>query len=509
MRALPFSLAVGTAGMLATACSDPTTVQPRPRAPASWSPSLTIGIPALYPNSWKYSTNGAQPAVGRSGTASVSMRALLGASGTTDVEVTTGSFEDGSSASGSFSMVQVKSEANGVAFTSNNTGLTSASATFAYAGLSHGATVNVRAVVRGIDGRRSDVVTVDDQVRFRPDLVVYDLEGPAAAPLGGAVNFYATLGEQMGDLGARASCVLYVDGAPTDRADNIWVDAHGVVSCLLTHVFATKGTHALAVRIENVQPGDYDNSNNGATSSINIVDPNGFTAYSLQAYSLSSTRSSRFVSVFGGTVYDQTITSTGQSQYAAIIGIIHSSLDFPIRMRGEYVTNGATFDLTDQTYSSAPYVDWQQGYCAHRPAIEGGGSTYVCVYTGGRLAGYTFVQYDWWGANVRYHSDTYSRAWSDNTSSPSYEYQEWTRIGPMVTFGPDLTGRLAVFGGNDIAPAAHADATIDLPPYELNTDFVHPTCTAPPAPVTCRESHIRDVGVFGHTAFGSWPPPTP
>ncbi|HKW11842.1 MAG TPA: hypothetical protein VJO33_15750 [Gemmatimonadaceae bacterium] len=436
------------------------------------------------------------------------MRALLGVSGTTDVEVTTGSFDGAAAALGHLASVQVKSLANGASFTSNQTSLTSNSASFPYTGVAHGTPVNVQAIVRDVDGPRSDVVNVADVVHFRPDLFA-EIQGPAGAPIGGAINFFAVVSERLGELGARASCVAYVDGTEVDRANNIWIDAGSSVGCMFTVTFATTGTHKVEVRIENVQPGDFDDSNNIASTTIRVQEPNGYAAYSLQAHDYTINDSFRFVTLFDGILSDQRQTQTGREQFASFVGLIPQALAFPIRLHGEIATNGATIDVTDDTFDSAPFVDWQPGYCdSHFPTSNS--DTFVCVYTGGYLAGQTVVQYDWSGQEIRYHSDTYSKVWGDDTSEPSYQASDFAVTTPLVTFGPDLTGELAIYSGGSATPVASAANRISLAPDVQRLDVVHPSCTPDLfPPVTCFESHFLLTGNFGYTDFGSWPVFTP
>jgi hypothetical protein len=437
------------------------------------------------------------------------MRALLGISGTTDVEVTTGSFDGATPASGTFRMVQVKSLANGASFTSNETGLTSSSASFPFTGIAHGTPVNVHAIVRGVDGPRSDVVNVADVVHFRPDLFV-QVHGPDGAPVGGAINFFATIGERLGELGARASCVSYVDGTEVDRADNVWIDAGSSVGCMFTTTFATKGTHAVEVRVENVQPGDFDNSNNSASTTIHVEDPNGYAAYTLQAHDLTINDSFRFVTLVNGIISDQRQTQTGRDEYAAFMGLIPQALAFPVRLQGEFATNGATIDVVDDIFDSAPFVDWESGYCNSHHFPVTGSDTHVCVYTSGRLAGQTFVQYDWLSQDIRYHSDTYSKAWGDDTSEPSYQASDRAVTRPLINFGSDFTGQLAIYSGGNAMPVASAANTFALSPFEQRVDAVAPSCTPDLfPPVTCSESHFFFTGYAGHTSFGSWPANTP
>src|SRR5467141_2702065 len=133
--------AIACAAVLGGACTDTAPVapvaQPHPGTPIA--ASMTTPAAASHPNSEKYRDSGFHPATGRSGSAVVSTRALLDKSGTTDVDVTTGTF-DGGSAPGSLGMVQVKAFAPSgkLAFTDNHTGLSGATASFSYGTLPHG-----------------------------------------------------------------------------------------------------------------------------------------------------------------------------------------------------------------------------------------------------------------------------------------------------------------------------------------------------------------------------------
>src|SRR5207249_119724 len=162
--------AMACAAVLTSACTDTTPLAPRPNLTRSITASMMSPVAARsHPNSEKYRDSGFQPATGRSGSASVSTRALLDKAGTTDVEATA--------------------------------------------------------------------------VHFRPDLVASRLDAPAQAPVGAAVNLQGFILERNGEVGARADCVLYVDGAAADRATGIWVDAGGMVACAMTHVFTEARTY--------------------------------------------------------------------------------------------------------------------------------------------------------------------------------------------------------------------------------------------------------------------------
>jgi len=518
MRRLTRVSPIACAVALTSACTDPTAVAPVPvRHPTTpIAASMTTTAAASHPNSEKYRDSGFQPATGRSGSAVVSTRALLDKSGTTDVEVTTGTFDEGPGP-GTLGMIQVKAFAPSgtLAFTDNHTGLSDASASFSYGTLPHGTPLQVQSVVDGADPR-ADVVTLTTAVHFAPDLVASRLDAPANAPVGAAVNLQGYILERNGDVGARADCVLYVDGAAADRATGIWVDAGGMVGCSMTHVFTEARAYSLELRVDNVRPRDFDGSNNSASASITAVAPSEFTAYSFQAWAVTDTAWWHDVSTlttWDGRVetWDQIYTRKGPSQFASIGGLIPQALDYtqPITLRGQMRTNGATVNTVDDTYPPLPWVDWQQGFCDFRYNFATRGVTYVCVYAQGRLAGYSYIQYDWSGANIHYTSDSYVYYWDPSGQLHQTWYSnDYMDSAPMVTLGPDFSARLSVQGAGDAQPIV-VEATVQFEPVDLRFDYVSPSCASSPAPPGCFELHDHVVGMMGYVSYGSWPPFTP
>src|SRR5438046_4182969 len=112
------------AAVLTSACTDSTPLAPRPNLTRPITASMMSPVAARsHPNSEKYRDSGFQPATGRSGSATVSTRALLDKAGTTDVEGTSGTF-DGSPAPGTLGMAQVKAftPSGNLAFTDHHPG---------------------------------------------------------------------------------------------------------------------------------------------------------------------------------------------------------------------------------------------------------------------------------------------------------------------------------------------------------------------------------------------------
>ena len=510
--------AIACAVVLLSACTETTAVAPaaRPLPGMPIAASMTQLAAASHPNSEKYRDSGFRPATGSSGSATVSVRALLDKAGTTDVEVTTGTFDE-ASAPGSLDMVQVKAFAPSgtLAFTDNHTGLSGATASFSYGTLPHGTPLQVQSVVDGGDPR-ADVVTLATAVHFAPDLVASRLDAPANAPVGAAVNLQGFILERNGEVGARADCVLYVDGAAADRATGIWVDAGGTVACAMTHVFTEARTYSLELRVESVRPRDFDADNNIASASLTAVEPSDFAAYGFQAWAVTDTAWWHAVSTlttWDGTVetWDQIYTRQGPSQFASLNGLIPRMLDYTalITLSGKMSTNGATVNTVDDTYQPLPWVDWQEGYCDYKVNFATRSITYVCVYTTGRLAGYTYVQYDWSGADIHYTSDSYVYYWDPSGQLQQTWYsQDYTDSAPMVTLGPDFSARLSVQGAGDAQPLV-AQATVQLEPIDLRWDYINSQCSTVPASPGCFELHDHTVGLMGWVEYGSWPPYTP
>src|SRR5205085_5661287 len=79
------------------------------------------------------------------------------------------------------------------------------------------------------------------------------------------------MAEVNGDVGARATCRLFVDGVQIAAIPGAWVDANSSVTCQFQTSFSSTGTKQLAMRVTDVVPADYDPSNNDVTRSIAVV----------------------------------------------------------------------------------------------------------------------------------------------------------------------------------------------------------------------------------------------
>ncbi|HYR27260.1 MAG TPA: hypothetical protein VEU30_02270, partial [Thermoanaerobaculia bacterium] len=238
--------------------------------------SAALAESPFISNSIKYSDQGAKPASGRSGSASIEAFALIGSDNVATVEVTT-------PAPGVLEKVQVKRIAADVTVNFHPEGGNSFSANVD--GLTLNEAMQVQANVSGIDGARMDVVTVATTVVRRPDLAVESITAAPHAVAGGPIRIAALIRELNGATGARASCVLTANGVDVDRADNIWVDAGSSVNCMFAPSFTTVGEQAYTVRLDNIRPGDDNPLNDAASSSIQLyASAAGFTSWSTSIF---------------------------------------------------------------------------------------------------------------------------------------------------------------------------------------------------------------------------------
>jgi hypothetical protein len=398
---------------------------------ASAVPSAADPI-ALNPNTQKYADR-KPTATGRSGTATLSARALIGKDGQTVLEMTTGGFESETGSPGQIVKAQVKGlTASGeAAFTLNYMGLESGYVAYTYADFRRGQPLEVQTNVRGVDGSRTDVVAVSDVVRARPDLAVDQLAAPEQAIAGTPVNISAVVTELNGDTGARANCLLYVDEVLVDRADGVWVDSGDSVTCAFAHVFDTSGAKALKVVAGEVRPGDWDTENNSATATIEIMEPfDRVEGYFGETSYLRNTMSR------GGTTYptsgydyDSGSSQSGWNQGSVYHAWIFQPVAFPVDVEAA-VSDGAQVSAARVT---GVRPDFRQGnpdgWCdsAYRSASSTARTHYffvgVCNVRGLMV---TLVDHQRSSGAATYFSQSVTRGWyTSGGRIITYEYG-WT-----------------------------------------------------------------------------------
>jgi hypothetical protein len=312
---------------------------------------LAAQRPQLHPNRQKYSDAGMRPVTGRSGSASLQARALLGSNGVAHVEASTGDL-DASTAPGTIRKVQMKilSPTGKPTSTQNFEGRGSGHWSMDVPQLGENTRIQLQANVSGIDGNRTDVVTVTVPVKRLPDVAVDGVAAPGRALAGLPVSVVATLSEKNGDVGAHASCMLQIDGALADQARNIWIDAGHTVSCAFQTTVTTVGSHKVTVYVTGISPTDYNTSDNSASTQMEVVSPETPLAYSASFSSTDASDSTHFKnSTPDGSYLDETTSaSTRQERELSMTAAATNAFSFPVHVRSALMADGApVFDFTN------------------------------------------------------------------------------------------------------------------------------------------------------------------
>ena len=419
------------------ACSDTSPVEPPTsiRAEVLGAASSARADSPLQSNSVKYRDAGNKPASGRSGSASLEARALLGKDRVTTVEVSTGTL-DVPAPPGNISKVQLKTFglSGSLIESVNSNGLSGGGYwSTRITGVPRGVFMEVQANVRNIDGNRTDVVVASPKVMRRPDLKVTGVTNPATSSPGAAVRISALVKELNGDVGARADCLLLVDGLQVDRALGIWVDAGDAVSCAFVHSFVSTGQHVLMVRASNVVPGDWDLANNSATGAIEIVAPTVRMSWDSYAYSddegfedsgIFIQDSCRSVWYFC-TRIEQTFQQSNRNQVGSLSFTAVTSdaaATYPVDLSFSATAAGATVARVDSRFGS----DGMQG-CIN---VYDGRATWADICASGTS---TSVSVDRYAGVATYFASSYS---SRFVGQPIYCYTD----GGFYTCGKTISG---------------------------------------------------------------------
>jgi hypothetical protein len=322
--------------------------------------------PQFHRNTQKYSDVGAKPVGGRSGSASLQARAMLSEDGTVLVEASTGDLDAGT-APGQIRKMQMKvlSPSGKPGSTQNFEGRGDGYWSASVPRLGADGRVQLQANIGGIDGKRTDVVTVSVPVKRRPDVAVNGVAAPARALAGVPMNVVATVSERNGDMGARANCMLQVDGQLSDQARGIWIDAGQTVSCAFQTQVATVGSHKVTVYVTGISPADWDGSDNSASTSVDVLSPETALSYSASftatdADYVAHTKNS---SDDGSYVDENTQTGKRQERLFSITSwTTANSFSFPTRVRSALLADGVSVfdysnDIALQPGASSPTAD--------------------------------------------------------------------------------------------------------------------------------------------------------
>ncbi len=416
-RPTPFGLSLlsGAALLALAACSD-SAVVPEVRAPEGASYGLLDAGKSkkLQSNRVRYRESAGSNATGRSGTATLVASAILGGDGITRLTVISGGLRDPGSGRGELAKVQVKGIVGGSAIFTNNfqsPGGGAGRATLELTGLGPADSVRVQANIRGIDGRRTDVVTVTARVALPPALRA-DIDLPDEVPAGVPVLIVGTVTETNGDSGGSADCQLWIDGVLVDLSRNIWVDAGDAVTCAFTHTFPDDGEHVVEIRL--LPPSDANASllpaPVGDRDVVNVVSPS-YTSWHAVVHDRTETTSWRLDYDWANPVtgsnktYRSNDSEAHRTQTVNVTGGVNRALAFPLLNVSLSLESGGTAWQAEAWGALVPVVNPATGEaCVTRDVPEHQAVFYVCGAGGAGSFGYSRL-----AGTVTYHSDAYIR----------------------------------------------------------------------------------------------------
>lgn len=464
-------------------------------------PSFTTtasGLPTPISNSVKYRDAGKKPGTGREGSASLMIRALMDKDREVELDITTGTEDDlnAKRGPGNLDKIQLKTfdpKGNHLSTVNYNKLKNGGFAQYGLKHLERHGGVQVQSNVSGIDPNRSDIVTVTTPVHLRPDLQASDLAAPKQARVQTLVNISAVVTEINMDVGARANCVLSVDGTEVDRASGIWVDAGGAVSCAFAHTFPSTGTKALRVAVTDVVPGDYDASNNAVTGTIDITSANQYYNYGGAEDRVYVTKG-RNAYKYTSSTYNYEGADTWDIQQRLQSAWMSSSrpqaTSFPAKMQIRHL-NAGTEVLNHTVELAAP--DWTYSWyydenhkasqdCATRVHQTSGRYVWanLCSYSGvwgGQSFGYTSMVQARYAGQVSYHSTGFYKQWYQQEGggySYTWNYDYTYNYGNSLltyTADTDYTLQTVLSTGTDYATVSTAELAIPLTAFDRSVNF--------------------------------------
>jgi hypothetical protein len=435
-------------------------------------------------------------------------RSLLAKDGTMTVEVSTAPFDTGVTPLGNISRVRIdaidpNARRNGNGNDDNDDDKNGKSSRFhkEYSNLRQGGYVTWKYLpgqphsqMLRVDARAKGAVHRDEAdgrmlhpVHYRPDLAVRDMAVPATAAPGTLVYMSANIIERMGDMGATADCVTLIDGAQVDITPKVWVAASGVVTCSMAASFAP-GKHTVTVRVQNVHPGDYDDSNNEMSTSVDVQVPANlsYDAHANEHTTANSTVQDCYMTAASAAAnvpeqhntlsdfrsYDQTRTVTGSLPLAV-------SLPFSVSFKdtsGGNLLSQLSIDKPDMAVTPPDDpTTWTDQSSYMLDDLKGTVVNITRYFNSGTNVGSTVVSFQMSYTEANYHSEKWCKS-SPNFACVGGDFTLVTDTpsssGPKVVLANDYTVDLAI---NDGAPySAHAQAQLTL--YGSTTPTITGSC---------------------------------
>ena len=457
--------------------------------------ALVMAAPAMaqtflkpQPMAQKYRDHGAKPATGRAGSAAIEARALMDINGKTDIEVTTGHFE-GIGGGGTLGKVQVKLFSEGVLFETDNyrpDATSLGTGTFSYDGLRPGHVAQVQANVSGIDPNRTDVVMATTEVKRRPDLEAVKIHAQPRVVVNAPVTVRGVVSELNGDVGARATCRLFADGTEIGAIPGAWVDASSAVTCEFRTSFASLGSKNLTLRVTDVEPADYDASNNEASLAIEVANAN-VDYFVVDVWEMHDFVDLRHVITHTptGSTY---VRHSVLDQHYQSLGVWSRRLQerpFSGRITLRHATGGVALPSESVAVQDLPEFD---GRCRYG-WLASGASIAICSWYGATEV------YAWRGATFATYVENAS---SNGVYGTTSAYYTWTEgpDGTFIALGADYTAELL----HETEEGMHG-GSLSIPLEKGSGGLNQHTCA--PRPLRFNEVWCITQVSHGTWAFGS------
>lgn len=430
-------VAAAALALFASACTDSPTTAPAARAPGAGASLTSSSGATLVPNGVRYRYRGGKPATGRSGSAILQAFALLGRDGVTELELQTvapNPWEYWNAGIMARTQIKALDADSSVMFVRNLNHVGAQRQVLQYRTLARGQFLQAQANITFADPHRTDVVTVTERVKLRPDLTAR-LEMPAQVPSDRPVPIHATITELNGDVGATTSCRLWVDGWIRDSGSGAWVDAGDAVTCVFSVVFAT-GTHQVQVEVVGQQPADWDTSNDrSAVLQVEAVGAPRQFSYHATASAVRERNVYRTEWSWMNPAGSR--RGEGSSEHGDDTDMENASMSgwtSPALPAGEL-----SLEVSQSTGGRVLHADaWtaqvERDGCTSR--VAGRTSFYLCNSPWGE----SWFTYERAAGSVTYHGREYSREWDEVTGEEFYYHTHGEIVddfGPLGGFGDD------------------------------------------------------------------------
>jgi hypothetical protein len=207
---------------------------------------------------------------------SLQVNALMNMDGTTDVYLTVGIADPTYALPSTAKQIQLKAfdSAGGQMWTQiyHDVGLTSGTATFNFPGLVRHGSIAVHELVQTSQTTSTKVLDASGTIFLRPDPAVLDASSPDQVRTNQTFHVNATIEELNKDVGATFDVLLFVGDTQVDQATAVSVPAGGMINVTLLTRVSTPGTYTLTVKLVNVAPREWSESNKSAQAQITVVE---------------------------------------------------------------------------------------------------------------------------------------------------------------------------------------------------------------------------------------------